>query len=357
MKRIKNIALTSLILLFAIVVFATWQYRLFCLLSCVLINRKWLLTKISTPVYRIEAAILSVAIIIAIPNYFQRGRTRIIYIKSEGHSQHAPLGVYISNAIFPEEEIMNLAIKFNAIIPPSGNKLIADAHHDFWEGRCLAFYKPYNRLSLQGSNPGSLAVLQGMNQVLGTDYDGIYVTSPQKIDKEYSYPIVIFAHGFLGNWELYQGILSSLENCIVVSIGTTNLSGLFEKKNIDKIFRCYIPIIEEYGFNINHNKIHLIGLSNGGTISNIALRNYASRFKTVTFISTPCEVIKRLPCKVILIGGGHDTSSMGMPFVHQQLKRSGTQTSLYYDEGENHFIFAYQADNIVEFLQHELELQ
>lgn len=165
MKRITNIALTFLLLSLAMVVFATWQYRLFCLLLCAVVNRKWVLTGVSTSVYRIGVFVLLIAIVIAIPNYFRRGRTRIIYINSEGHSCTTPLGAYLVNAILPEEEIMNLAVKLNAIVPSSGNKLVVDALHDFWTGRCWAFYRPYNRLSLQGSNPGSLAVLQGMNQV------------------------------------------------------------------------------------------------------------------------------------------------------------------------------------------------
>lgn len=199
--------------------------------------------------------------------------------------------------------------------------------------------------------------MQGMNQLQGTDFDGIYVTKPKNYDATLNYPVVIFAHGFLGNWELYQGILSELDNCIVVGIGTNNLSGLFGKKDIERIFSCHLPLLEGKGFKINHDQIHLIGLSNGGTASNMTLRHYAHQFKTVTFTSAPCEVIKRPPCKVILVGGGHDSASQGMPSASRKLNNNGTQTAIYYDEDENHFIFAYQSKSIIRFLQKELELQ
>lgn len=131
MKRFTITILTLFLLLLATVVFTTWQYRLGCLLLCIIANREWLLTKVSASVYRIVLIVVATGILIAIPNYFQRGRTQIIYIDSNGNSRTTPLGVYLTNVVFPEEEIMNFGVKLNAILPPSRNRLAADAHHDF----------------------------------------------------------------------------------------------------------------------------------------------------------------------------------------------------------------------------------
>lgn len=49
----------------------------------------------------------------------------------------------------------------------------------------------------------------------------------KRYDSSKSYPLVVFCHGFLGNWQLYSGIWRDLDNCIVLSIGTDNLSGIF----------------------------------------------------------------------------------------------------------------------------------
>ena len=104
MKKI----LSFLLLFMAVMVFATWQYRLLCLLLFILLNRKWVKslplmsrTKFS---YRILIALFLVGIFISIPNYFQRGRTQLVYVDSNGHKTSIPISLYVVNALFPEEE-------------------------------------------------------------------------------------------------------------------------------------------------------------------------------------------------------------------------------------------------------------
>ena len=66
--------------LLAVLVFATGQYRLLCVLLLVCIN------------------------------YLQRGRPQLAYINKEGHRMCAPINVYLLNVLFPEEEVMNVCI-------------------------------------------------------------------------------------------------------------------------------------------------------------------------------------------------------------------------------------------------------
>ena len=79
-------------------------------------------------------------------------------------------------------------------------------------------------------------------------------------------------------------------------------------------------------------------------------------FKTISFFSTPCKQIINSSAKVILIGGGKDSSAYGMPTVAKKLQSLGTNTALYYDKEANHYIFAYQRKGIVEFLNKEMGL-
>ena len=89
---------------------------------------------------------LLMAIFIAVPNYFQRGRTQLIYMNERGEKIKTPLSVYLLNAIFPEEELMNAGMKVTAILPPAslspvfknlGSRFVRDAQHDFWNGMAL----------------------------------------------------------------------------------------------------------------------------------------------------------------------------------------------------------------------------
>ena len=360
MKKIISIFL----LLLAIIVFATWQYRLLCLLLFVWLNKKCMIQKYGRRSYRITDLLLIVCIFIAIPNYFQRGRSQLIYLDKNGEQVATPMPVYLINALLPEEELMNAGMKATAVLPPAslspvfknlGSRFIRDAQHDFWHGMALTFYAPYNRLSLQGSNPGSFAVTQAMNESLGTSYDGIYVTKPKHYDSEKTYPVVFFAHGYLGSWEMYQGLLSRLEDCLVVSIGTRDLSGIFGFDDINKIFTKYLPYLESEGFRVDKDNLHLMGLSNGGTAANVALRSFSSRFKTITYISTSCDVIKSSKAKVIMIGGGKDASASGLPSAARRLKKCGTDVALLFDKDGNHYMMVHQTERIFEFLNKETQ--
>lgn len=152
---------TFLLLFLAVVVFATWQYRLLCILSLVLLNKEWIRSRPwmaqHKHAFKGLVASLLLAIFVAIPNYVQRGRTQLLYIDRNGHRTATPAHIYLLNALFPEEEVMNFCMKATALMPPTGStgtSLLRDAQRDFWTGKALGFYTPYNLLSLQGSNPG-----------------------------------------------------------------------------------------------------------------------------------------------------------------------------------------------------------
>lgn len=356
-------ALSVFLILFATVVFATWQYRLLCVLLLVLLNSKCVTARIGLGNYRLMTALLAFWIFFAIPNYNQRGRTQLIYLNDEGEPIITPMPVYLVNALLPEEELMNAGMKATALLPPAslspifknlGSRFIREAQHDFWHGMALTFYAPYNVLSLQGSNPGSFAIAQAMNESLGTNYDGIYITRPKHYNSDKAYPVVFFAHGYLGSWEMYQGLLSQLEDCIIVSIGTRDLSGIFRYEDVNKIFSKYLPYLESIGYHIDKYNLHLMGLSNGGSASNIGLRNFSNQFKSITYISTSCDVAKKSKAKVILIGGGKDASSSGMPSAARHLRNCDTKVSILFDGEENHYMMVHQTERVFDFLNQEI---
>jgi hypothetical protein len=257
---------------------------------------------------------------------------------------------------------MNFGLKATAVLPSEslspvfknlGSRFIREAQSDFWHGYAFGFYTPYNRLSLQGSNPGTFTIAQAMNEYLGTDYNAIYITKPTNYDSDRTYPVVFFAHGYLGSWELYQGLFSQLDDYMIVSIATRNLSGIFNYNDINKVFTEYIPYLKSEGYQISD--VHLMGLSNGGSASNVALRSFSNKFKTITYISTSCDVIKHSKAKVIMIGGGKDASSSRLPSAERGLRSCGTKTALLFDKDENHYMMVHQQGKIFEFLNDEMK--
>ena len=359
---------TIILVVLMLVCFASWQYWLICLLCLVLMwkskirnirffaNHKYL--------YGTVVGILLFSIWMTLPNYFDRGRTRLVYLNEEGVKRNPPLCVYVANVLFPEKEVMNFCLKTNALFPSAlahrigiGGALLSDARNDFWSGKTDSYYNAYNRLSLTGSNPGSFTIAQTWNELTGDNLDAIYITRPADYDSNRTYPVLFFAHGLMGSWELYNGITNRLDNCIVVHIGTRTLSGLFNKGDIEKCFTRYLPYLESEGYHVDRNRLYLAGLSNGGTAAEVALNNYGKRFAGIAYISTYCSASRSRKTKVLLIGGGKDNASAGLPSAYRRLKRAGADVALYWDENENHYLLAYKAKDVMDFIGREFNLQ
>ena len=58
--------------------------------------------------YKMLVVSLLICIFIAIPNYFQRGRTQLVYLDEAGNRKAVPMNIYLLNVLFPEEELMNV---------------------------------------------------------------------------------------------------------------------------------------------------------------------------------------------------------------------------------------------------------
>lgn len=163
----KKIVISVLLLVVGILVLATWQYRLLCLLILIILWRQKI--KVGLEVfkykhsYRVLVGIICLLIWLAIPNYWQRGRTQLIYLDQQGKSVNVPMQIYLLNAILPEKEVLNLSVKLVSIMPLSwletaryGGEIVKDVRREFWNFEIRGFYSAYNYLSLTGSNPGRL---------------------------------------------------------------------------------------------------------------------------------------------------------------------------------------------------------
>ena len=201
--------------------------------------------------------------------------------------------------------------------------------------------------------------------MLGGNVRAVYICEPKgdenvewSKDNGFKYPLVVFCHGYLGNWQLFQGIWKDLDNCIVLSIGTRNLSGIFTPSNLKEIFDFYIPALERMGYNIDREQLHLMGLSNGGSAIVSAMHSsYAKKFRSITTVSCNLEGLKRVPCQVNFIGGGKDKSSCRMPEQCRQLKAMGVDAGIFFKDDENHFIMVNKREEIIEFLKDRMQLK
>ena len=352
----------SIIIIIAWLFFATPFYKTVCLMLLFAVWRKTLMEKVPEH-YRKWAGrgvwlALIVVLWVAMPRYrINSGdRVRLLYIDSEGNTQYPPVSHWLLSALLPEEEIVNAGITGIGFTAPlirevfTGTTLIYQAQNDIEHGKIGNFFKPYKHLG--HDNPISGVYPQAFNEVLGTDYKSFYLCEPKHYNRNKTYPLVIFCHGYLGNWQLYQGLWKDLDEAIVAGIGTRDLSGIFGQQDINSIFDFYIPMLERMGYPIDHSQIHLMGLSNGGSAINSAMHSgHAKDFKSITSISCNLDGLRRVPCQVNLVGGGKDNSANRMPAQHRELRKMGVDADIYFDADENHFILVNKHEEILEFLR------
>ena len=162
-------------------------------------------------------------------------------------------------------------------------------------------------------------------------------------------------HGYLGNWKLYTGVLKGLEDCIVLCVGTHTWSGIYTKNDINALFKKQIPFLENMGYKVDKNNLHIMGLSNGGSAVNVAYNGFSNKFKTITFISTGIHQTYPIASKVLLIGGGKDHSAGTLQGAYRTLKNNGGKTDLFWDDEETHFILVNQTDEIINFVKKNLQ--
>ncbi len=312
-------------------------------------------------------ALFVVCLWMAMPRYrINSGdRVRLVYLDEEGNAKHPPLGQYLMNTFFPEEEIMNFGIhnvplaKYAGI----GSSLMRQADSDIANGKIRNFYHAYDNLGWE--NPMSGVYVQAFNDFFGGNGRAVYICEPKgdenvewSKDNGYKYPLVVFCHGYLGNWKLYQGVWKDLNNCIVLSIGTRGMDGIFGQGDINEIFSYYVPALEHMGYHIDKRQIHLMGLSNGGTAIVAAMHSpHAKDFKSITTVSCNLDGLRKVPCQVNLVGGGEDNSSRLMPGQANRLRKMGVDVGLFFVPEENHFVMVNRRKEMVEFLKERMNLK
>lgn len=349
----------TILLITAFFFFASWFYRLLMLIILAKVWREEIALK-NHWYYRLTILVLIFGLIYTLPRYRYNNsdRVRLIYQDENAKPINPPLSHWLFNVIAPEEELCNLGIWGVRVMPknmPVVGWLLEEFKYDQKKGNIKNFYKGYKELSWDGLFMMS-GITSQMTNMAGFDKtQSVYLISPNKFDKNKSYPLVFFMHGYMGNWKLYTSILKELEDCIVLCPGTDDWSGTFKKKDINDLFDKQISFIENLGLKVDRNNIHIMGLSNGGSASNIAYNSFSRKFKSITFISTGIHQSYPVQSKVLLIGGGKDHSSGSLPGAYKTIKSQGGKTGLFWRDDETHFILVNQTEDIVNFLNESIK--
>ena len=354
MKTFKTITLSILFLFFA-----SWFYKIVMLMLLAHTWRQEIKAKKEWG-YKAVMCILFFAMFCVLPRYRYNtsDRVQLIYQNKKGNPEYPPLTHYLVNVFLPEEEICNMGIWGARVVPkviPLANWILEEFNHDDQKGNIGNFYRPFDTLNWDGLFMMSGITSQVFNMTGIDNTQSVYLIKPKNYDKNKEYPVVFFMHGYLGNWKLYTGVLKGLEDCIVLCVGTHTWSGIYTKNDISALFTKQIPFLENMGYKIDKNNLHIMGLSNGGSAVNMAYNGFSNKFKTITFISTGIHQTYPIASKVLLIGGGKDHSSGTLQGAYRTIKNNGSKTELFWDDEETHFILVNQTDEIIDFVKNKLQ--
>ena len=334
------------------VFFASWQYRLLMILLGLLLWRNRIVAY-RRRLYHVLMMAWVLAFVALLPavGYGSFHRTGLVYFDGdEVKSFHLP--TYLLNVIFPEEEVLNIGSHFSGFVPVNQG-LINQYRDEVARGRRGMFFKPYHCLDI--IRPQSGAIAQTYNMVFGTQLRPVYVSRPKNYDSAQTYPVVLFMHGYLGNWQLYQGFFGELKGCIVVSVGTIDWSGLYDRADFAITFDKILPWVEQNVKGADTSQLHLIGLSNGGSASNLAMQAYCKQFKSVTFLSTDIRFTGHSKTHVVMIGGTSDNATYNFNNVYRRLQANGTPITMLLLSNENHYIMLCRPDEVLATLQQTID--
>lgn len=312
---------------------------------------------------KVIAAVWIVLVVVSLPRYRWNSsdRVRLIYQDEQYRPINPPLLHYAANALVPEEEVMNAGVhvagKFgNFLDVPVGGSLREQMSETYGHDPS-GFSWPTRSLRRTGNNPlsGTMAQMGNMAGVGGGKTQSVYVIAPEDYDAAKTYPVVVFCHGYLGNWRLYQGVLKDLKNCIVISVGTDDLSGIFSRADIKAVFDHQLPFLERLGYKIDRSQVHLIGLSNGGSAAQAAFDGFSHRLKSITYMSCSPSSTRHVPCQINLIGGGKDHASSGHPGLLRSLRANGVDADMQWLPEANHYTLLEQRQQVVDFLNRRFD--
>lgn len=168
------------------------------------------------------------------------------------------------------------------------------------------FHLPYRNMAWAGTPPHNVPFQLAQQYGRYKNLNHYFLSIPDVIDEETE--VIVFCHGYAGNWLLYSGIFTEHTNAIIISVETPNFSGTFTNNDMRNIVDNVIPHALDRIGQPEKKKIHLVGLSNGTSAINTALRIYPRLFKSYTILSANLYTMPKRSANVYVVYGSNDRS-------------------------------------------------
>jgi len=215
-------------------------------------------------------------------NYIQS----VYFNHSTNEEIRMPILPYMTN-IIGEGDIMSVICLISKVLPRSLSLGSSAANDVINYSKNIPFLKnnfhmEYRSLERERPPPHTVPfqLLKGMGWYNNITHYYLHIP----IEKNENTEVIVFCHGYTGNWLLYSELFAQYTDAIIIAVETPNFVGYFSKKTIYNILKTIIPHAYKR-IGIKNKKAHLIGLSNGGSAINNSIKYYPDSFKSYTILS------------------------------------------------------------------------
>ena len=188
---------------------------------------------------------------------------------------------------------------------------------------------------------------------------------PPQLDRSKPAPALVFLHRSGGNFKAYIWLLSKVAD----QTGCTVIAPTFGLGNWEKrgAYDDITAAIRDAGKHaaIDPERIHLMGLSNGGKGVCLAESARGPRFASLILLSAvlhdriePASLAKRLPNRPVLILSGQNDDRVPWSYVDgyaAKFEKAGMKVTKRLFDGEDHFLFFRRQDEILDEVRRWLE--
>ncbi len=268
-----------------------------------------------------------------------RSRFQSVFLDATGARVSCPWLPYFAN-LLPESDLIRISTLFSGVFPFPTRGALLDELRDMeaFDNPFVREYRVFRDKDADRLVPSALFLQFLQQQGYYRDVSHFVLILPEQ--SVAPAPLLIFLHGYMGNFQFYCSYFSDLTNFAVLIPSTKSLSGLWTQRDLDRLLG---PIAEEIetSAKLDRDDVHLVGLSNGGSGVNAAAKTRSGAFKSLTFLSTwvdplPEQFSARKTIAVIY-GERDGISANNVKMVHL-LRERGFAVTSYPFKRERHFL-------------------
>jgi pimeloyl-ACP methyl ester carboxylesterase len=193
---------------------------------------------------------------------------------------------------------------------------------------------------------------------LGENRGHAYLYVPRGIDRSQSHPVLVFLHGYGGNFKAYLWLLSQVADRLdLVVVAPSFGLGKWRSPGTEMTVAATLAAVRKV-VNVDPAAIHLLGLSNGGLAVSQLAGEAGARYRSFGFLS-PVFDVNRIKAgsmadvwrsKPVFVLSGSLDDRVPMNYVQDQaaaIQRGGGHVQVEFVDDADHFLIFSHREQVI----------